>query len=212
MRVICHGDLRRFFPEPIELAVNSAYEAMQALVAQHPALRRTPGNALRPVRIVGHDTQDTFYNPTSASELHVVPMFSGSIFGNSFGQIIVGTLLIVGSFYAPGLVAPFLFSLGASFVLGGLMSLLAPSPKLNTQNAEQEQSKYFGPPSNTTKIGTRIPLLYGEMKAYGHILSYDVSTYNDQKPVTPVEDPPPASSPATEPQPTSYGWVEYGSN
>jgi hypothetical protein len=92
------------------------------------------------------------------------------------------------------------------------MSLLAPSPSLSGQTAEQEQSKYFGPPANTTKIGTRIPLLYGEMKAYGHILSYDVSTYNDQKPTTPVEDPPPASTPTTEPQPTSYGWVEYGSN
>ena len=64
---------------------------------------------------------------------------------------------------------------------------------MDTKPAAQdpEASRYLGAPQNTTKAGTRIPLLYGEHQAYGHYLSFDidakdVAAGDSSTPITPA--------------------------
>jgi hypothetical protein len=69
--------------------------------------------------------------------------------------------------------------LGASLILGGLMQLLTPMPEYDVGVA-QEGSKYIPATSNTTKIGTRIPILYGTRMVGGHILSVNIDASNSE--------------------------------
>jgi len=55
---------------------------------------------------------------------------------------------------------------------GGIMQLISPAPKQDS--TDPDASKYIGAPGNTTKIGTRIPILYGRRKIFGQILSLDI--------------------------------------
>ena len=68
--------------------------------------------------------------------------------------------------------ASLLMKVGALALLGGLSQLLAPTPEAEE---EQNRSAYLGAPGNTVKIGTRIPILYGRHKVYGHFLSFDIN-------------------------------------
>ena len=111
---------------------------------------------------------------------HILPAFFGSKKGGGFFQILIGAVLIAASFAFPAgaLIGSTLMSMGASMVLGGLLSFMAPSPNRNDQNnqkgSDPEASKYLAATGNTTAHGTRIPVVYGRFKVYGHFLSFNV--------------------------------------
>ena len=181
MRVIFHGRLAELCPEVYEIEAASPYEALNALVRQLPALRSTTN----PVScaIVDHEHVELIVGKTDVDEIHVVPTFEGAKKGGFF-QIAIGALLIAASFFTGPAVGAFLFNAGLSMVLGGVIQLLAPSP--STTNASgtssPENSKILGPPRNTVRLGTRIPVAYGTNKLFGHILSFDVNvTHYDMK-------------------------------
>ena len=67
-------------------------------------------------------------------------------------------------------------SIGTSLILGGLLSLVSPTPRRDANasgQADPEASKYLGAQKNTVRIGTRIPIAYGECKVFGHYISFD---------------------------------------
>jgi hypothetical protein len=59
-------------------------------------------------------------------------------------------------------------------ILGGILQMLAPTPKSNTGSSDQ--SLYVPSNQNTVKIGTRIPLIYGRVRHFGHYLSFNVDS------------------------------------
>lgn len=101
-------------------------------------------------------------------------------------NIVLGSVFIAASFLMPAAitgvtligsttVGSMMFNFGVSLVLGGLLSFLSPAPTLDSSStAEVEASKYIAAGQNTVKIGTRIPILYGRHKVYGHYLSFNV--------------------------------------
>ena len=54
--------------------------------------------------------------------------------------------------------------------------MMSPQTKIDQfgKQADPEASKYLSANQNTTKIVTRIPLMYGFNRAYGHYISFDV--------------------------------------
>lgn len=186
-RIIFHGYLRERCPEPIELDVESAAEAVKAVQSQTDALKPEPGRMRHQIRVVGFDTPEELAATTDVEEIHIVPDLSG---GKGFFKIVLGAALIGLAFVTGGASiaaagaleatwwGSMMLGMGASLILGGIMEMISPAPKMDLQPLEQnpEPSKYLGTPKNTVAIGTRIPMIYGEHLAYGHYLSFDVDS------------------------------------
>lgn len=178
-RIVLHGALAKEFTGVAEFAVETVAEAIKAFLVTTGSLRPIPGRPRWSVRAVGFDTVESLFEPTDVEEIHLVPSFCGGKKGG-FIQIALGVVLIALSFvpfFAP--LAPFLLSAGISMLLGGLASMLSPSPKRDTGNnstqaSNPEASKYLGAPGNTTTYGTRIPIPYGRNKLFGHYISFDI--------------------------------------
>lgn len=75
-----------------------------------------------------------------------------------------------------GLAANMAIGLGTSLIIGGVMQMLSPSPKVSANASDPEASKYLGAPGNTTALGTYIPIGYGKFKVSGHYISFNIST------------------------------------
>lgn len=185
VKVILYGELKQLYPDDIELTGSCPSEILNGLVRLSPVFQRKPNHTGYPVKVVGYESREAIHTPFSGEvkELHIVPDMSGGKSGGFF-QIVIGALLIAASFLVPPIgivgtltVSSLLFNVGLSLALGGLLQLISPTPKADSfgnDAADPEASKYLGASQNTVKIGTRIPLLYGEMQAFGHYLSFDV--------------------------------------
>lgn len=183
-RIILHGHLRKLAPEGVAVDADTAYDAVLGLShALRAELAPRPGREPERVRLLGYDIDQDLYVPLGdETELHLVPAFSGGK-GGLF-QIVVGVVLIVvGAVvsYIPGgqSIGWFMINMGIGMVLGGVLTMLSPAPKPaelqgSGSGANPDPSQYLGQPRNTTKIGTRIPVLYGKYRVFGQILSSDI--------------------------------------
>ena len=128
--------------------------------------------------------------PISQEDIHFVPVISGR---GSFGRILVGAALIglsfgVGGFFAApmtfaqgatiGLGAKLTFGIGAALVLGGVSELLFPMPDMNDFDAEEDPrlSFSFSGIQNTSRAGTPVPIVYGEIFTGSVVISAAIDT------------------------------------
>ena len=124
--------------------------------------------------------------------IHFTPVIAGAGKGVGIGQIIVGVVLIAASWYAGGAAgwaylgaqagATMAFTVGASLVISGAISLLTPTPSMGDQKikeGEKNQSTSFSNLKNLTPQGRPIPLLYGRMMTSLVLVSQGVETYDD---------------------------------
>lgn len=164
--IVLHGHLKDLYPNEIQVEANSASEALQSL-ALIPALQPEPGkNHL--VRVEGFGTIDALYDKREIDVLHVHPVMAGAGGKAGVAQILIGVVLIVVGYFTQ---SPKLVYMGAMAILGGVLAMMAPAPK---GTDTQERSRYLGNGRNTVAIGTRIPMIYGRRKAYGHYISFDI--------------------------------------
>lgn len=188
VKVVLHGYLKELYKGDLFLSGFSASEIINGMCKITKAFNPKPGQPRHELSVVGFPTKESLFEalPHDITELHITPSMTGGKSGGFF-RIVIGVVLIAAAVItggtslvaltATGTVAGTLFSLGVSLVLGGLLEMLSPTPKADSFGngaADPEASKYLAASGNTVKIGTRIPLLYGEFKAFGHYLSFDV--------------------------------------
>lgn len=182
VKIVPHGVLRETWPEGVELEASTAREAIhgyQAIVG----LRPPPGGRWL-TRIEGFESPQALVSPLDTAELHVHPVFEGAGGGGSFVKIAIGVVLIAtaialgpaGWGIIGATATSIIAGVGVSLLMGGIMELIAPAPKMNSVGSieQSEGSRYLGQPKNTTKVGTRIPIAIGRVRMYGHILTFDV--------------------------------------
>jgi len=97
-------------------------------------------------------------------KIRFTPLAAGS--GNTF-KIIAGVVLFtIGAFTGQG----WLMAIGASLVIGGVVGMLTPQPKINTGDIGKKAdgtSYYFDGPVNTEMEGVPVPLIYGKKVLVG---------------------------------------------
>nr|DAR31827.1 MAG TPA: tail assembly protein [Bacteriophage sp.] len=197
VQVKFYGDLKRFVREPVELEVDSFSELMSGLLTQIKGLREHLKKGYYKVRIGKNTYLDE--NQVKADidfkadcTIHFTPVIAGAGKGVGIGQIIVGVVLIAASWYAGGAAgwaylgaqagATMAFTVGASLVISGAISLLTPTPSMGDQKikeGEKNQSTSFSNLKNLTPQGRPIPLLYGRMMTSLVLVSQGVETYDD---------------------------------
>lgn len=189
VNLIFHGYLKELYPDGLTIDGETITEVINGLCRQTDQLKVRPGAEKHKLRLHGFDTEESLVAklPEDFTELHIMPDLRGGK-GGGFTQIIIGIVLVAIA-VAIILVAPVfaatplgaaivsgLMGAGIGMLVGGLIQMLSPAPELDTTTFDQdpEASKYLLSQQNTTRIGTRIPIIYGKVLAHGHYLSFNV--------------------------------------
>ena len=194
-----NGELGKRYGRVHRLDVRTPAEALQALMVNHPALRRdlieSADRGIVYRCIVDRDLADAdrLLAPVSR-EFSITPVVHGS--GRAFGAILGATLLIgamvlSGGFAAIGAGgASFSAAMGAStgflgltygtvaliggaLLISGISQLLTPTPK--TKDAQRNENPYFNGPANVTAQGAAVPIGYGRCIVGSAVISAGIS-------------------------------------
>lgn len=176
-----HGILAKKFGRFFTLDVKSAKEATHAIACQIPAFkafmmdserlgyrfavflgkRRTKKNNI---------SEDEIDNITDASLIHIVPKVIGSG-GKAMGwlQVVAGAVMVGAGIFTGNIG---LIGAGAGLLLGGVSTLLMPTPKLEPTNEDgNKPNNGFGGAVTTVAQGNPVPILYGEREIGGFVAS-----------------------------------------
>ena len=190
-----HGILAKKFGRYFRLDVKTAKEATHALACQIPAFKAFMLDSERlgyrfAVFLGKKRTQknniseDEIDSITTAEHIHIVPKVIGSG-GKAMGwlQVIAGVAMVgVGIF--TGNVG--LIGAGAGLLLGGVASLMMPTPQMDNQDEDGNRpNNGFGGAVTTVAQGNPVPILYGEREVGGFIAS--AAIYAEDKMVAGVK-------------------------
>lgn len=190
VEVYLHGPLKQFSAEPIRLSGYSVSDIISGLCQAIPELRSRNGAPKWVISVLGYEYAESLTLPMRANqkELHIFPEFSGGKSGGAFVKIAIAAVIVAAIIAFPQTLGATIFAGGtttwgsllgniaASLALGGLLELISPQPKADSfgNQSDPAASRYLGAAGNTVKIGTRIPIIYGRMKVFGHYLSIDI--------------------------------------
>ena len=194
-KIKLYGELAKITGyKELEAVVNTTAQAVSFLVNNFPELESHMANKYYQV-LLGKDNVniDELHFPIGQSDIKFVPVISGSggigkaLFGGALIALSFGvgglftaplTGLGAGSFAAAGLGAKAAFGIGASLVLGGVSDMLFPTPKAPQFSSEQDPrlSFSFSGTQQTSRAGTPVPLVYGEIFTGSVVISSSIDT------------------------------------
>ena len=180
-RIELYGHLRKRFGKEFRMDVMSPAEAVHALDCQIKGFGAWVVSHGSYKVLVGQEPQtlDTLGNPVAGSEvIKIVPVVAGA--HGDLGQIFLGVALMAAgaALWALGPAGMFtgdtLVNIGLAMTLGGVATMLAGVPKVGAtgQNGPSDMPSYaFGSPTVTIGQGRPVPLLYGQVRVGGAIVS-----------------------------------------
>lgn len=185
------GSLGEKFGRTHFLNVNSVGETIRAMQANFPDFERyitrsTEDNVGYQVLIGDKETEkdeELLYPLGQQGSITIAPVVAGS---GATLRIIAGVVLIaVGAIIGVATgwtgvgaaVGAALIGAGIGLVLGGVVQLLTPVPKIEgpQEKDANKPSTFFNGPVNTTAQGQPVPILYGEGIIGGAIISAGIS-------------------------------------
>jgi predicted phage tail protein len=187
-----YGQLAKFLGRrKFMAAVDSAAEAVRFLLANFPQLEGHMIDQHYRVSVGSYDLgEDELHDPAGQQVIKIAPVIVGA---GAVGRIIAGVALI-GLSFIPGigaLAVSLMLGVGASLALGGVASLLTPTPGIspigqggafNPQTTTREteldpQKSYsFSGIQNTSRQGVPVPLIYGETLVGSVVISAGIDT------------------------------------
>jgi predicted phage tail protein len=169
--------------------ISTVAESVRFLLANFPHLEPFMAGYNYSVYAGTHNVgEDEIHNPVGSDEdVHLIPIISGS---GAVGRMITGVVLVVASFFIPGValfgvaLGPVLFGIGASLVLGGVSQLLSPvaGPKNQVlaqrreKNPQEIESYSISGVQNTSRQGVPVNVVYGEIVTGAIIISAGITT------------------------------------
>ena len=194
-KIKLYGELANFVGhKEFEVEVFSVGSAVSFLINNFPQLESYMNPKYYQVKVGNYAIDETeIHHPIGKQDIHFVPAITGA--GGSFGKILLGAGLIGLSFLSfgtsaglgvafakgfakVGLLQKGLFAIGASLVLSGVSDLLFPLPKDNGFDSEEDPklSFSFSGLQNTSRAGTPIPIVYGEIMTGSVVISAAIDT------------------------------------
>jgi predicted phage tail protein len=196
-KIKLYGELAKITGhKELDAVVTTTAQAVSFLVNNFPQLEGHMSDKHYQV-LVGEENVsiDQLNFPIGKSEIKFVPVVSGS---GGLGRALLGGALIAvsmgafgafgagaisfgaggGGFAAASLGAKAAFGIGASLVLSGVSGMLFPVPKMPEFSSEQDPrlSFSFGGTQQTSRAGTPVPLVYGEIFTGSVVISSSTDT------------------------------------
>jgi predicted phage tail protein len=193
-----YGELAKFVGhKEFEIQVDSLSKAVSFLVNNFPEVEKYMNPKYYQVKVGNYAIdKDEIHHPIGEQDIHIVPVISGA--GGGAGKVLIGAALIAGAFmFTPLTLAAFSTTavgftaagigkaavfLGASLALQGASEMLFPVPKPKEFKSEQDPqlSFSFSGTQNTSRAGTPVPIVYGEIITGSVVISGAVDTQQVQ--------------------------------
>ena len=195
-KIKLYGELAKITGhKELDAVVNTTAQAVSFLVNNFPELEGHMADKYYQVLLEKENVNiDELHVPIGKSDIKFVPVVSGS---GGIGKALLGGVLIAASFgvgglfttplafggggigfAAAGIGAKAAFGIGASLVLGGVSDMLFPTPKAPQFSSEQDPrlSFHFSGTQQTSRAGTPVPLVYGEIFTGSVVISSSIDT------------------------------------
>jgi len=171
-----YGKLAEFIGhEEFEVYVSNVSQAVSFLIHNFPELEQYMSPKYYQVKVGNYDiSEDEISYPIGKEDIHFVPVIYGE---GGVGRILGGAALIGLAFvtggasfsFSAGLTGTFLGKAavyaGGALILGGVSEMLFPTPSEQQFSSEEDPrlSFSFSGVQNTSRAGTPVPIVYGEI-------------------------------------------------
>ena len=194
-KIKLHGSLSEFVGhKEFDVKINSVAQAVSFLVHNFPHIEKHMNPEYYMIKVGEEEIDENqLHYPTGNQEINFIPVIAGR--GN-VGKIILGGALIAmsfgvgglfaapltglgsASFAAAGLGAKAAFGIGAGLVLSGVSGMLFPVPDMQQFSSEEDPrlSFSFSGVQNTSRAGTPVPIVYGEIITGSVVISAAIDT------------------------------------
>ena len=189
-----YGELEEFIGhKEFEVKVNSISQAVSFLVCNFPKSEAYIAERSYKVLVGDYEVgEDELAHPIGQSDLHFVPVIAGAGGGTRkfiLGAALIGVGIISGGTgfalnstqgfgFFGGSLAATAGNIGVALTLSGVADLLTPTPKTPDFSSEQDPrlSFQFSGIQNTSRAGTPVPIVYGEIFTGSVVISAGVDT------------------------------------
>lgn len=194
--LVLHGRLKKF-GKKYKLDIANIPEGIRALSLQIPGFREDLYEGkyfiYKDKRQISEEELEL--NLGKTEKVHIVPVVQGSKgSGKAIGMAVLGVALVASAFiFAPaaGLGASVLGTsltfgklalIGGALAFAGAASLLAPTPKVNSQSYQDRESPserksfLYDGPKNTSKQGLPVAIAYGRVIIGSDVVSQGIDT------------------------------------
>ena len=195
-----YGELAKFIGhKEFDVQVDTVGKAVSFLIHNFPEVEHFMSPKYYQVKVGNYDIDENELSyPVGQEDIHFIPAISGA--GKGFGKVLLGAALIGAAFFVPaslggglslkagigtgfgfakaGALAKGLVYVGASLVLQGVSDLLFPLPEPQKFSSEEDPqlSFNFSGVQNTSRAGTPVPIVYGEIITGSVVISAAIDT------------------------------------
>tara|TARA_R100000231_G_scaffold5881_1_gene8938 strand:- start:3252 stop:3848 length:597 start_codon:yes stop_codon:yes gene_type:complete len=190
-KVKLYGELAEFVGhKEFEVKVDTVGKAVSFLVHNFPEIQSYMNPRFYQVKVGDFDIQEEeIHYPIGQEEIHFIPVISGS---GGLGRTLAGVALIglafatggsslalgLGGFTGGAGISAIIGNIGIGLTLMGVSEMLFPLPKPQEFNTESDPqlSFSFSGVQNTSRAGTPVPIVYGEIFTGSVVISAAVDT------------------------------------
>ena len=199
-KIKLYGELANFIGhKEFEVKVESLSHAVSFLINNFEGIEKYMSPKHYQVKVGDYAVDESeLCHPIGQEDIHFIPVIAGA--GRGIGKVLLGAALIagafmfspmtLGSFTAKGIAAgatPFAkigflakasLYVGTSLVISGVSDMLFPLPKFEGFESEEDPrlSFNFNGIQQTSRAGTPVPIVYGEIFTGSVVISASVDT------------------------------------
>ena len=197
-----YGELAEFVGhKEFEIKVDSLPKAVSFLVNNFPQVEKYMNPQFYQVKVGNYAVdKEEIHHPIGQEDIHIDPVIAGA--GRGLGKILIGAALLAGAFFVPvaagniglaagikagslakvGFLSKTMLLVGANLALTGVSEMLFPMPKPKEFKSEQDPqlSFSFSGTQNTSRAGTPVPIVYGEIVTGSVVISGAIDTQQVQ--------------------------------
>ena len=200
-----YGELAKFVGhKEFEIQVDSLAKAVSFLVNNFPQVEKYMNPKYYQVKVGNYAVnEEEIHHPIGQEDIHIVPVIAGAGGRGGLGKILLGAALIGGTIMAGGgfgalkvfggeglvfstklgsVMGSVAMNLGVGLTIMGVSEMLFPLPKPKEFKSEQDPqlSFSFSGTQNTSRAGTPVPIVYGEIITGSVVISGAVDTQQVQ--------------------------------
>ena len=198
-KIKLYGELAKFVGyKEFEVKVHSLSHAVSFLINNFEGIEKYMSPKYYQVKVGNYAVDESeLSHPIGQEDIHFIPVITGA--GRGLGKILLGAALIAGAFIinpaisfsfksgvtgfsaltgVSGALTKAAIYLGGSLIISGVTDMLFPLPKFEGFESEEDPrlSFNFNGIQNTSRAGTPVPIVYGEIFTGSVVISASVDT------------------------------------